>query len=644
MSTADESAMAGGTQGAGPGAAAAEPQAGTPEQAPSPERPPKRARVIRWEGVIPLVLVLGTIVLVWRLLLPGLIARVASEAGTKALGTQVDVSGVAVGLSDARLTIGRVQIADPFDTTRNLIDAGPMTLDLALVPLLERKAVVESLVVAESRWRTAREVPARSVQGASFARSVMAEVRRFTKQLSVPPLKLLPLDTVKSLVLDPSQLKSVQAAKAVLATADSLEAALTADVQALKVQETIDAGTALVTRLQKESPRSLGINGTRQAVADVRALTQRVEATKRGVEALIGKARAGADTLKAGVRRVDVARKADYAFARSLLTLPSFEGPDFSNALFGEVSIARFEQALYYAELAQQWIPPGLKPREDAGPERLRMSGTTVHFPKERTFPKAHIKRASVRFAMADGAGRPTRYRLTLRDATTEPALVGAPLVASVVRDAAGSGVSTLALDAVIDHRGAVPRDSVALRASGVALPGLSLPGLPMRLEPGTGMSALSFARRGAAVRAQWRLEAPAVQWAVDSAALATRNALERVAVDVLRGVPRLTLDAVLGGTLADPSMRVSTNLDDAIAGRMRQMLGEQVAKAEARARAEVDRQVAKAEAEARARVDKVIADANRRLDEARQKLDAEKAALDARLKAMSGGLLGLPR
>lgn len=613
-------------------------------ESPNPEAPPPRVRIIRWQGVIPLVLVVGIVVVVWRLLLPGIIARIASEAGTKALGTQVDVTGVEVGLSDARLTIGRVQIADPFDTTRNLLDAGPMTLDLALVPLLEQKAVVESLVVAESRWRTVRDVPARSVQGASFARSVMAEVRRFTKQVSVPPLKLLPLDTVKSLVLDPSQLKSVKAAKAVLATADSLEAALTAEVQALKVQETIDAGTALVTRLQKESPRSLGINGTRQAISDVRALTQRVEATKRGVEGVITKARAGADTLKASVRRVDLARKADYAFARSLLTLPSFEGPDFSNALFGEVSIARFEQALYYAQLAEQWIPPGLKPREDAGPERLRMSGTTVHFPKEKTYPKAHIKRALVRFAMADGAGRPTRYRLAVRDATTEPALVGAPLVASVVREAAGSGVSTLSLDAVIDHRGATSRDSVAIRAGGVALPGLTLPGLPMRLEPGTGSSALHVARRGTALSARWNLDAPKVTWAVDSAALASRNALERVAVDVLRGVPRLTLEALLSGTMADPSMRVSTNLDDAIAGRMRQMLGEQVAKAEARARAEVDRQVAKAEAEARARVDKVIADANRRLEEARQKLDAEKAALDARIKAMSGGVLGLPR
>jgi uncharacterized protein (TIGR03545 family) len=612
---------------------------------PSPaETPPKRARIVRWEGLIPLVLVVGLLVLGWRLALPRVLASVASEALTTSLGTQVDVRGVSIGLGDARLTLASVEIADPFDTTRNVLQMGPITLDLLGAAALEKKVVVESLVVADARWSVRRAVPARSVRGASFARTLLGETRRFAQQIAVPPLKLLPLDTVRALVLDPKQLGTVKAAQAVRDSADTLKRRLTDGVQSLRLQETVDSGEALVARLSKASPRSLGLAGTQQAVRDIRAMLRRLDDTKRRVESLATEARAGADSLASGIRRVDDARRADYAFARSLLQLPTFEGPDFSGALFGPVSIARFEQAVYYAKLAERWVPPGLKPREDDGPTRVRLSGTTVHFPKERQFPRLLLKRAEVRLGIADPSGAPSRYRLVVGDVTTEPQLVGRPIVALMRRDAgAASGLASLDVRAVLNHLGPAPHDSVSATAAGIALPSMPLPGLPMRLELGAGTSGLTFVRRGAGMAGRWSLRAPRVTWVIDSAALAGRNRLERVAVDVLRGVPELRLDAEIGGTFEQPRLRVTSNLDQAIAASMRAMLGAEVAKAEARVRAEVDKQVAQARAVAQAKVAEATAQAQAKLDEGRQRLEAARKQLDERLRALTGGLVGVP-
>ena len=612
--------------------------------APTPPAPPPRARLVRLQGLVPLILVGGLLVLAWRMALPRVLASVASEALTKALGTQVDVDSVEVSLREARVRIGRVQVADPFDTTRNAVDMGPVTLELDGNALLEKKAVIDSLVVADARWMVPRVVPARRQQGPSFARDVLAEARRFAAQLQVPPLQLLPLDTVRTLVLDPAQLGTVKAAMAVQQQADSVRAALTAGVAALPLQSTIDSGEALVARLQKASPRSLGLAGTQQAVRDIRAMIRRIEDTRRSIDTLTQRARAGAERLSAGVRGVDDARRADYAFARSLLKLPTFEGPDFSGALFGPVSIARFEQAVYYAKLAERWVPPGLLPREDDGPTRLRLSGTTVHFPKARQFPRLLLKRGEVRLTVADDAGRPARYRLVIGDVTTEPGLVGRPIVALARRDAsAATGLATIELRAIIDHLGDMPRDSVAGAASGIALPELPLPGLPLRLLPGAGTSSLTFTRRGDAIAARFALRAPKVTWRADSARLAGGNALERVAVEALSGIPDLSLAADLGGTFAAPTLRVTSNLDQAIAARMRAMLGAEVAKAEARARAMVDAEVGKARAAVQAKVDAATAEAQARLDEARGRLDAARKALDERLRGLTGGLVGMP-
>lgn len=615
---------------------------GTPDPA-APPPPPARVRWVRLQGLIPLVLLAGLAVVAWRVALPRVLATLASEAMTKALGTQVDVDSVSVALREARLRIGRVQIADPFDTTRNALDLGPVTLELDGAALLEKKAVIDSLVVAQTRWMVARDVPARSVNGPSFARSVLGEARRFAEQLQVPPLKLLPIDTVRTLVLDPSKLGTVQAAVRVQRAADSIKTSLAAGVAALPVQATIDSGEALAARLQKASPRSLGLAGTQQAVRDVRAMVRRLEELRRSIDALAMQARAGADTLTAGVRRVDDARRADYAFARSLLQLPSFEGPDFSGALFGPVSIARFEQAVYYAKLAERWVPAGLLPRESDGPERVRLSGTTVHFPKERQYPQLLLKRGEIRLAIPDANGAPASYRLVVGDVTTEPAIVGRPIVALARRDGAqSSGLASLELRATLDHLGPVPADSVAGSAAGIALPDLPLPGLPLRLVPGAGTSTLTFVRRGEAIAGRFALRATRVSWRADSARLAAANALERVAVEALSSIPELTLTAELGGTFAAPALRVSSNLDQAIAARMRAMLGAEVAKAEARARAMVDAEVAKARAQVQTKVDAATTQAQATLDQARARVDAARKALDERLRALSGGLVGV--
>lgn len=628
----------------------ATPPDGRPADAPAPptaepkRSPPSRVRIVRWEGVIPLVLAVVLAVVAWRVALPRLLAATASEALTKVLGTQVDVDSVSVAVREARLRIGRVQIADPFDTTHNVVELGPVVLDLRADALLSKKVVVESLVVDDGRWRVRRAVPARPIAGASFARTVLGEAREFADRLRTPPLRLLPLDTVRSLVLDPAQLQTVQAAVAVRRTADSLESALTARMRAIDAAPIVDSVKALGERLRGASPRSLGIAGTQAAVRDLRALQRRLEALRRSVDTLVLDARAGADTLGASLRRVDDARRRDEAFARSLLQLPTFDGPDFSGALFGPLSIARFEQAVYYARLAERWLPAGLKPRETEGPVRRRLAGTTVHFPTAERLPQFLLKRAEVRFAIPDPSGAAARYRLVVGDVTSDPSVLGRPIVALARRDAAAaSGLAELTLRGVVDHLGAVPRDSVVGVASGIALPDIPLPGLPLRLDPGAGRSGFVFVRRGESIAGVFELASSRLAWQVDSAALAGGNVIERAVVEVLRGIPELRVRAELGGSLEAPTLRVSSNFDALVAARIRGLVGAEVARAEARARAAVEREVGKAQAEVRARVAAVRADGERRVEALRLQIEAERRTIEERLRALGAGALGLP-
>src|SRR6185437_3762822 len=118
----------------------------------------------------------------------------------------------------------------------------------------------------------------------------------------------------------------------------------------------------------------------------------------------------GTTSLKSGLAGLDSARQRDYAFARSLLKLPSLDAPEIGAAVFGPGAIKPFERVLYYAQLARRYMPPGLLPRASTGPSRVRRAGEDVRFPKERALPAFLLRSAELSFLLQGAAAQPQRY------------------------------------------------------------------------------------------------------------------------------------------------------------------------------------------------------------------------------------------
>jgi uncharacterized protein (TIGR03545 family) len=431
-----------------------------------------------------------------------------------------------------------------------------------------------------------------------------------------------------------------------LSARNSLRRALETSWQGLDLRATYDSSEALVTRLSGVNPRTLGIEGTRKAVTDVRRALQQIDAAKGRVDALARDARASVAALNEGVASLDDSRRSDYAFARGLLKLPSLEGPQISGALFGPVTLDRYQQVVYWAELAQKYMPPGLRPQMRQGPERLRAAGATVAFPKAREYPDFLLQTGEIDFALA-GSALAGRYAARLSDLTTTPALVGRPMRFSAQRDAAGSTLGALRVDGIIDHTAGRNRDSVVAIGSDISLPGFALPALPLRVDPGKGTSRLDFVRNGDRVAARWTIRSDNVQWLTDSARARTLNTLESLVSRVVSGLGELEVTARLTGSIRAPEIAITSNLDHAVAGRVREVAGEEIARAERRVRAAVDSIVEERTAPVRARVTAVRTEAERRVDDARTRLADERQRLEERLKALTGGLGGvlpLPR
>jgi uncharacterized protein (TIGR03545 family) len=596
-------------------------------------------KIFRWKAIGPLALFLLIIaVLVWLFAEP--VAKdTTEEVGTELLGTQVDVGRLDIVADEASVDLRALQIADPFDLARNLIEAEEIRLKLDPLALAEKKFVVENFRLSGLRFGTTRETPAEPVEGDGFAPQALRAVRKWAGKFDVPLLELTPIDTIRQLVLNPDQLTSVPTARALAGRADSARKGLEQSFQQLDVAGTVDSARALAERLEGTDPRKLGLDGTRRAIEDVRASLKRLEAARERIETLERQVQGGVGSLGSGLASLDEARRKDYAFARSLLKLPTFSAPEIGEAFFGKVSIDRFQQALYYTELARHYLPPGLLPKETAGPERLRASGTTVRFLKEQEWPKFLMQMG--RIDLAIGGDSPLRgaYEAVVQGLTSDPTLYGKPTIIRTSREAEGSAVAAIDVNAVIDHVDPDRvRDSVSARLRGVELPSLTVPGLPVRLNSGRGAVRLNFALRNEQISARWSVASNQVAWALDTAGQRL-NDLERVVWRVLSGLKELSVDARVSGSIDAPKLAVSSNLDRAIAQRLEAVVGEEVAKAEKMVRAKVDSVVAARVEPVRRQIADVRSGAEQRLASERKRLDDVERQLQAELKRLTGGL-----
>lgn len=597
--------------------------------------------IFRWKAVGPLLVLLAILGLLLLIFAEPIVHDTAEEAGTELLGTQVDIGKLNLLPAEASVDVQALQIADPFALTRNLLEADQIRLKLNPVALAEKKLVIERLDLSGMRFGTARRRPARAVKGGGFAPQVLRTVQEWADQFDAPLLSFTPIDTIRQLALDPGQLTSIRQAEALLSRTDSIRKGLDQGFEQLDIAPTVDSARALAERLSRTNPKALGLDGTRQAVQEVQATLKRLDAAKQRLQALERNTQAGVQLLSRGTQLLDQARKQDLAFARSLLKLPTFSAPEIGNAFFGKVSIERFQQALYWAELAQTYMPPGLLPRPTPGPQRLRASGITIDFPRDHEFPRFLLEQGRMDFTIAGTGAASGAYTATVRGLTSTPTLYGRPAIVSAGRRAEGSALGSIDVAAIINHVTTPTHDSAGARLEGVRLPEVDIPGTPLRLIPGAGSSSLVFSMRGAGAQlfGRWAIASDQISWAADTAGRPLSD-IERLMLRVISGLNGLEVVAELSGSLGSPRFSVSSNLDRAIAQRIQAVMGEELARAERLVQARVDSLVAGKVEPVKRQIAAVQAEATQRLEAERRRLDEVERRLQAELKRLTGGLV----
>ena len=241
-------------------------------------------KIFRWKAIGPLLLAPRRCIASWSCLFAEPVARqTTEEVSTELLGTQVDVGRLDLLPRQASVDLGALQVADPFEPRRNLVEADRILLKLNPEALAEKKLVVERFALQGMRFGTTRKTPARPVKGDGFAPQALRAVRAVEPAVRrAAPAAHARSTPSSQLVLNPTQLGTVQAAQGLLARTDSTRQALEQGLQGARRSAARWTRRARwPTGWPRPIPKKLGLDGTRQAIQSVQQTLKQLDQAKQ---------------------------------------------------------------------------------------------------------------------------------------------------------------------------------------------------------------------------------------------------------------------------------------------------------------------------------------------------------------------------
>jgi len=609
----------------------------------------RRAKVLRPPGLVVFGLFLLILGVAWWLYADTLVQRGVEATGESLVGAKVDVESVDLRPAEGSIRLTGLQVANPDAPMTNLVEAGDIVVDLMLEPLLEKKVVVQNLVVTGVRFNTPRETSGALENPDPEAGALWRQVNGWADdaRAQIPSFSLESLTgTVRTEAISADSLRTVQYARAVRSRVDSMRTSWESELQALDPRPRIDSLRAVVERLEAFRPTPLNALQIPALVRDGRTTLTGITDLQSQVAALDDEVRDGISSLRIGSDVIAELRAQDLAYARGLLNIPSLDAPSISPALFGGTALVWMKPVLYWAQTAGRFLPPGLDPRTRPGPKRARAEGTTVEFPGRATYPAFLLERGELGVDIGGTGLAAGTYTAHIRGLTSSPALLGRPMEISLERQQGAQGPRGLSLSAVLDHTGDVMRDSAVLSITDVGLPEIDLGALGGRLSLGQGESTFSLRRVGDQIAARLHWVSTDLGWVTPAGVDPQQTSQARpgsaewardLVWRTLTGIDRLELGMGLEGTLENPSLSVTSNIGEAVAASLRRELGQQIADAEARLRQEVDQRIQPVVQNARGRVDSARAEVADRVRAQRQQVDDLRARLEARVQDLTG-------
>lgn len=420
----------------------------TPETTPVKKK--KEKGPIRWEAIIPFVIICALIGLYFHFFFDTHLRRGMEWAGYKAVGAEVNIADVKTSFFNASLRIQGIEVTDAEKPTHNSIKIGDIRFSMLWDALLRAKAVVNEAAVEQIEFGNKRKHPGKVAPPEPVSNEPgMAEK---IKEQAIQEAKEQAGDNVLGDVIamltgtDANvQLQKLQESLPSKAMLEKFEKDLKAKqtewdarLKTLPQGKDIDALNARLGKIKTKdfkTPQELqtSLQELDKVFKDGDAMYKQVQATgddlKKDLKA-----------LEAQYKEIEKQVKTDIKSLEQHFRIPKLDAKSLSMAIFNRYLGPYKAKFFRYKAMAEKYIPPNLMKKKSPEEAEVaiqphpREKGISYEFGRPNSYPLFWIKRTAVssQAGLTPDAGN---IKGEILNITSNQALIGKPTVASLAGD-----------------------------------------------------------------------------------------------------------------------------------------------------------------------------------------------------------------
>ena len=316
------------------------------------------------------------------------------EIGSSMIGAKVEFDKLDLSLIGMHLKWKRLQVTDPNETMKNMIETGTCELDLEFLPLISKKVIIENIEISDLRTGTQRDSDGsfkkkRLLSKDNFISKTMEHLENEVK--TVPAFNLgdyskkVNIDSVLSMInlQSPGRIDSLK--EDLTVKYDNWETKLAG----LEIEEDAKKLEAEINALDLKQIKT--VESMQSALHSLNTIKESVNTLSGSLSETKQELTSDLSSMKNGLSDVDNWIKADYEQSMSLAKLPDFNTQNIAKLIFGKRIVNQVNTYLNYFATARHYA--GKFKSDDPKKENPpRLKGQDIYFYSKEARPDFWIK------------------------------------------------------------------------------------------------------------------------------------------------------------------------------------------------------------------------------------------------------------
>jgi uncharacterized protein (TIGR03545 family) len=536
------------------------------------KKPAKPKGPIRWEAVIPVSIVMIAGFLYFHFLFDRNLRSGIEFAGTYLQRAEVNVSDVNTSFLNGSLAILGIQVTDKENPNNNLIAIDDIRFDFSWDALLRLKFVVDESGVNGISMYSPRKSPGKVLPPEPpnpDEPGVIGELQNTAIEKTKTQFKNNVIGDLAALLGGTNEkdiLKSIEGQLKSEAKIQELKNLLKEkEVEWKKRIDSFprkDDFKALEDRAKKlkfntkdPSQFAADLKEAKKIAKEADAIIDEVRATSKKLKGDVG-------SFDSEIGNIDDLIKQDIADLQKRMNIPDLDTKQLSQSIFGSLVMDKLGALQKYYVVAKKYMPPKKSADEKPTPvvPPKRGDGKTYKFAITTGYPLFWLKKATLSSKSTAG-GFSGDLNGTLTDVTSDPGFVKKPAVLDVKGGFPKAEVSGVHLNLTVDHID-IPKNVLSLKVGSFPVNDMVLSDssdVGLAIKRANGSSNLKASIIDGQFQVLMNNEFTKLNYDINAKAKKVTEILNTI----LNGIPVVTVNASVGGTLTSPDIHINSNLGD---------------------------------------------------------------------------------